>query len=253
MAIVTINDEYLTAIGNAIRSNLGTTTSYTTSQMPDGIAKMTIKINNLELMRMIYAEPEALITLDDDNIIVIGHSVFSKFPNLTTVNLLNTTTIGTNAFRNCPSLTTVNLPSATTIGSSAFYQCENLTTVNLPNVTTIGGSAFYECDNLTTVDLPSVTTISGSSIFCWCENLTIRLPALTQLHYSSFNYLENSHIILPGNIVPEVAASSRLNISSSTYVYVPRSLYASYQSDEMWSTVTSQLRVIEDWPSVVGG
>ena len=132
MSIVTIDDSYLTAIGNAIRAKNGTTTTYKPSEMAAAIS--------------------AIETGED--------FLPQKITNtLTSYSNNDITAIGSYGLYGCSSLTSVSLPNVTTIGNRGFCRCTGLTSLNLPNLTTIEPYGFASCEGLTSVSLPSVTMI----------------------------------------------------------------------------------------------
>lgn len=135
MSIVTIDDSNLTAIGNAIRTKNGATTTYKPSEMAAAIS--------------------AIETGED--------FLPQKITNtLTSYSNNDITAIGAYGLYGCSSLASVSLPNVTTIGHHGFCRCTgltSLTSLNLPNLTTIEQYGFAECKGLTSVSLPSVTTI----------------------------------------------------------------------------------------------
>ena len=134
MSIVTIDDSYLTAIGNAIRAKNGATTTYKPSEMAAAI--------------------NALETGED--------FLPQKITNtLTSYSNNDITAIGVYGLYGCSSLASVSLPNVTTIGQYGFCRCTGLTSLNLPNLTTIEQYGFASCEGLTSVSLPSVTMIKN--------------------------------------------------------------------------------------------
>ena len=134
MSIVTIDDSYLTAIGNAIRAKNGATTTYKPSEMAAAI-----------------------------NAIETGEDFLpQKITNtLTSYSNNDITAIGNYGLYGCSSLASVSLPNVTTIGHHGFCRCTGLTSLNLPNLTTIEQYGFASCEGLTSVSLPSVTMIKN--------------------------------------------------------------------------------------------
>lgn len=134
MSIVTINDSYLTAIGNAIRAKNGATTTYKPSEMAAAIS--------------------ALETGED--------FLPQKITNtLTSYSNNDITAIGRYGLYGCSSLTSVSLPNLATLGAYGFCRCTGLTSLTLPNLTTIEQYGFASCKGLTSVSLPSVTMIKN--------------------------------------------------------------------------------------------
>ena len=134
MSIVTIDDSYLTNIGNAIRAKNGATTTYKPSEMAAAIS--------------------AIETGED--------FLPQKITNtLTSYSNNDITTIGNYGLYGCSSLASVSLPNVTTIGHHGFCRCTGLTSLTLPNLTTIEPYGFASCEGLTSVSLPSVTVIKN--------------------------------------------------------------------------------------------
>ena len=139
-------------------------------------------------------------------------------------------------FGYCSALTEVTAPQLTTIPANAFQYCAALEEVAFPKVTSIGSSAFDYCSKLKKIDIGGAVTAIGSSFLGSVTLLeTIILRGVTAVPTLGSNVFNNT------------------NISRGTaYIYVPRSLLATFQVAANWSTYTSQLRAIEDYPDVCG-
>ena len=139
-------------------------------------------------------------------------------------------------FGYCSALTEVTAPQLTTIPANAFQYCAALEEVAFPKVTSIGSSAFDYCTKLKKIDVGGAVTAIGSSFLGSATLLeTIILRGVTAVPTLGSNVFNNT------------------NISRGTaYVYVPRSLLATFQVASNWSSYTSQLRAIEDYPDVCG-
>ena len=195
---------------------------------------------------------------------------FSALPqNLT---LSKVTVLGNGAFAGTSSnrntrLQTVSLPLWTGSGPSSagisgsggvFGYCSNLTGVTAPQLTSIAANMFQYCVGLQEVVFPKVSSI-GSSAFDGCTALKkIDIGGAVTALNSSFlgNAAQLEAIILRGvTTVPTLGSGvfNNTNISRGTaYVYVPRSLLATFQVASTWSNYTAQLRAIEDYPDVCG-
>ena len=121
--------------------------------------------------------------------------------------------------------------NVTTTRASAFISCNNLTKVCFTDATSIGGNTFNGCSSLHTVDAPKVVNI-GIQAFQNCTNLTSVI-----LRSESICSLKNMTVF----------SGSGLN-GGKGYVYVPRALIDSYNSDSVWKqTVAGRIRALEDY------
>ena len=157
-----------------------------------------------------------------------GYAFYSQ--NMSGVNAPNVKTINTTAFYNCASLTTLNFPVATEIGSNAFNGCINLPTVSFPNVTSIEAYAFQNCLSLTTVILQNVKSI-GRSAFNTCKNLVeLNLGGVDSIPTLGINVFNTTPI-------------GGYSTSDGRYgsVFVPASLYSSFLTANMWSSISSRI------------
>lgn len=139
----------------------------------------------------------------------------------------------------------------------APYICshnEFLETVNLPNVTTIDTGAFLSCGNLTTVTMPSVEYIE-SEAFRNSSQLTIGdFSSLSGLSYTVFSgtnlkalILRSTSVVL--NLVDPNSFDNTPISDGDGYIYVPRSMLNSYQTNTTWSNYVDNLRALEDYTS----
>ena len=208
----------------------------------------------------------------------IGTNAFAYCSNLTTVSFPVCTTISNYAFYLCKSLTTASFPACTKIGPYAFVSCSSLTSINCSSCTSIGTSAFAYCSNLTIASFPACTSI-GNYAFNWCTSLaTIYFPScttistnafyscrvLTEASFSACGLICSSafqycyHLIslnLTGvSSVPTLSSTNAFqstplyNYSTSAgqwgSIYVPSSLYASFQTATNWSNASIKARLV---------
>ena len=193
------------------------------------------------------------------------------FQKITSASFPNLTRIDEHCFFNWNALTTMNIPACTFIGSYAFSSCTALTTLTAPNVTHIGGTttsesngsnAFDSCSSLTEIYMPKAdlgcTTLFGvkqysQNIFQGCTNLTkIRIKPESGIGQNVFkNCSSLASLILMCESVPTLSntnAFTSSGVASGTgYIYVRKSLEASYKTASNWSTYASQIRAIEDY------
>lgn len=210
---------------------------------------------------------------NDNNITMVGDSVFRYREALTSVNFPNVTTIGNYAFYCCTSLTSVNIPSVTKLDSEAFSYCSALTSVNLPNVNTHGSKPFYSC-GIKSLSMPSLSstnnvlcnscslleradfqilTSTGSNFITYCDKFTsVDLPMLNTLGSSAFTNCKSlKMVILRSTTMCTLqgtnAFKSSLIASGTGYIYVPRALVEGYKTATNWSTYANQFRALEDY------
>lgn len=261
MSIVTIDDSYLTAIGNAIRAKNGSTTTYKPSEMAAAI-----------------------------NAIESGEDFLpQKITNtLTSYSNNDITAIGAYGLYGCSSLTSVSLPNVTTIGNRGFCRCTGLTSLNLPNLTTIEPYGFASCEGLTSVSLPSVTMIKNRAFSGYpmslkrlsCRNAllgewvfsilgeyqsgSLRQYALEELDIRGFlneaetaedgirerhlNDIAIDRLILRKNDgIVEIKATSWSSVSdimsnANFTLYVPDNLVSAYREDPNWIEYCTNVR-----------
>lgn len=139
-------------------------------------------------------------------------------------------------FGYCSALTDVSAPLLTYIPTNTFQYCSSLEEVSFPKVAGIGSTAFNGCTKLKKIDIGGAVTALSTSFF----NSAVPLEAL----------------ILRGVTTVPTLGSSVFNYTTvangTGYIYVPKSLRATFQLASNWSTYTSQLRAIEDYPDVCG-
>lgn len=215
MAYVSINDEYLTAIGNTIRDKNGSTATYRPKDMPRAIQNIAIQ-DEPSVADAILSK--TIANYSNSRITKIKTNGFYKCANLATVSAPNVLDVGDNAFYGCSNLASVNLPNATIIGSHAFRDCINLTTITLPKFNYCETEAFYNCENLTTVDLGEETTSIGNYAFYFCDNLTTVILRANSVVNIDSNYNpfygsgiisnDNAHIYVPAALLDAYKAST---------------------------------------------
>lgn len=164
--------------------------------------------------------------------------VSGVFPNAGSVDMY--------AFSDCTDLTSVYLPKATTIGVAAFNCCSSLQSITLPAAITIGNDAFGMMapimegmlfTALRVVDLPVCTVIRSNAFGC-CGALEAVI-------------LRNTETVC--NIDSKAFDVSSVVSGGTGYIYVPRTLLASYQETYADTLFASQFRAKEDYPAITGG
>lgn len=134
----------------------------------------------------------------------IGSSTFSRFRNLTSVEVSNTVTnIGSYAFNYCSGMTTCTIGSGlTSIGDNAFYRCA-LTELTLPaSLTSIGDMAFYDCSHLQSITILATTppSLANSRAFSTGNSCPIYVPAESVDTYKNtgiWSYIKNRIQAIP--------------------------------------------------------
>lgn len=203
----------------------------------------------------------------------IGAYAFEGCTPLTSFNGASVTSIGTYAFTGCSSLAEISLPLATSVAGYAFNgtsfkhlalpslksmtsnafrgtKCES---VYMPLVTNIGNNSFRGQGYLKSATFPSVTS-TNSEAMRNCSALTyVDLPSLTSFGtYTFCDCVKLETLIL--RYTGKVVALGNINILTNTaiangtgYVYVPKSLQASYAQATNWVNYSAQIRAIEDY------
>ena len=227
--------------------------TYTASGSVDGYSPVTVNVSGGGGTDSRFAQliERTLVSASDSTATKIGGYAFYYNSVLQTASFPAVTSIGSNAFYYCRSLTTVSFPSVTSIGSNAFYNCDSLTTASFPAVTSIGSNAFCNCSRITTVNFLAVTRIS-SYAFSNCGSITTAsFPAVTSIGGSVFrNCYHLVSLYLMGSSVPTLGAGVFYSTPIEGYstqagqygsVYVPSSLWATYQTAANWSSIASRI------------
>lgn len=124
-----------------------------------------------------------------------------------------------------------------TVGSYAFFQCNALVEVDIPNCKTLSSAAFQYCGSLRKVN--SAAEAIGVELFRrGCGSMDTFI-------------LRNAEKVAS---LADKAGFNNTKIGSGTgYIYVPKSLVDSYKAATNWSTLSAQIRAIEDYPEITGG
>ena len=112
MSIVTIDDSYLTAIGNAIRAKNGTTTTYKPSEMAAAIS--AIESGDSGLLLSAYWNDALTGAISDDTITKIPNYAFDR-----------SSAVGGDKHE----ITSVSFPNVLTVGSAAFDYNSTIQTI----------------------------------------------------------------------------------------------------------------------------
>ena len=140
MSLVTIDDSYLTAIGNAIRAKNGTTTTYKPSEMAAAIS--AIETGDSGLLLSAYWNDTLTGDISDDTITKIRYSAFSVY-----------SAPGSPQYP----FTSVSFPNALTVGGHAFEYSKTIKTIYLPNATFVDYNVCYHCTALESFIAPKAT------------------------------------------------------------------------------------------------
>ena len=259
MSIVTIDDSYLTAIGNAIRAKNGTTTTYKPSEMAAAIN--AIETGDSGLLLSAYWNDTITGAISDDTITKIPTYAFDRSSvvggdkhEITSVSFPNVLTVGGHAFEYNSTIQTIYLPNATNVDQDVCYQCRALESFIAPKATfktlrsdTLADptkqtppkqdwyDSFLGCVSLKKVDLYDVDYTFYPNFFDGCNALeTVILRKTSGL--VGVNYYTHPNLY-----------------TYNCYVYVPASLLAEYQASEHWAGYASKFRAIEDYPEITGG
>lgn len=235
MAKVFIEENSLTAIGNAIRGKTGESALLSPAAMVTAIEGIetgggsgNTDIEDKIITRNLSGE------YTNNRITVVGDSAFQYCIGLTSVNLPNVTTLRNGAFNYCSNLTSINIPNLILVGMNTF-QNTGFTTIALPKIQKIPSYCFSTCTRLTSADFAKVTTIESGGLN-YCTNLvTLILRSETMCSLGS-TYGLNATPIQKG----------------IGYIYVPAALLETYKTATNWVTFAAQFRAIEDYPDICG-
>lgn len=232
MSIKLVDDAKLTAIGNAIRSNGGTSSLLTLDQMPQAIANLP------------SGGADTLNTMLTNNL--------TEFESAASV-----TSLQQYLFYGKTSLETVSLPNVTAIEQYAMYHCTGLTSLNAPNVQSIATFALAGCSGLTSLTLPGLTGAVASHAIRDCTSLArVDMYAPTQLGGNAFA-LDTALLVLIIRRTDAITTLQNTGVFANSaiakgdgYVYVPRSLVDTYKAATNWTAIASKIRAIEDYPDI---
>lgn len=205
-----------------------------------------------------------LVDIDTSKLTFIGTYAFQNCSSLGNIDLPLVTSVGAYAFKGATKITHMALPSLKSIASNAFRNA-SFVTIDMPVATSIASHAFRDCTKLTSVTFPAVTS-SATETMRGCTALTkVDLPVITSIGASTFYGCSKLQAVILRNTA-KVATLSNVNAFASSsvksggtgYIYVPRTLddgsdgVAAYQAATNWSSFSSQIRAIEDYPEVCG-
>ena len=259
MSIVTIDDSYLTAIGNSIRAKNGSTTTYKPSEMAAAIS--AIETGDSGLLLSAYWNDTLTGAISDNTITKIPYNAFYRSfaeggnkREITSVFFPNVLTVGGAAFEYNSTIQTIYLPNAISVDYNVCYHCRALESFIAPKATfkTLSrdpladpttqtppsndqSDSFLGCVSLKKIDLYDVDYTFYPRFFDGCDALeTVILRKTSGLVGTGYYTYPN------------------LN-TYNCYVYVPASLLAEYQASEHWAAYASKFRAIEDYPEITGG
>lgn len=139
-------------------------------------------------------------------------------------------------FAYCTALTSVSAPELQTLTTQMFNYCQALEEAVFPKVSTVNSGVFNYCTNLTKIDLGGAITRFGSAFMPYANKV--------------------SALILRGVTTVPTLGNTVFNISpvknGTCYIYVPKSLEATFKVASNWSTYAAQIRAIEDYPDICG-
>lgn len=261
MSIVTIDDSYLTAIGNAIRAKNGTTTTYKPSEMAAAIS--ALETGDSGLLLSAYWNDALTGAISDDTITKIPNYAFDRSytvdgdkHEITSVSFPNVLTVGSAAFDYNSTIQTIYLPNATNVDYNVCYQCRALESFIAPKAT----FKTLKRDPATAGDPTTQTPIEAyqAESFLGCVSLKkVDLYDVDYTFYPRFfdrcNALETLILRKTSGLVGTGYYSYPTLGPNNCYIYVPASLLAEYQASEHWAGKASRLRAIEDYPEITGG
>lgn len=232
----------------------------------------------------LFSNNDKLKLVEFQKVKFAGSSICYYCTALETVNFPKLTRIEQSAFSSCIALKTVEFPEAVNIYGSAFQNCTALKSVSLPKClsTSNGGYIFYGCTSLENVHVPLLGTVNedmfggctslqefegesvvafGYRVFLGCTNLKLvdigreiakGKTTTPQTIFGGFNNTPLKALVLrnPNGMHPlgTSGAFSGTPIANGTgYIYVPRALVSTYQAGTNWSTLSSQIRAVEDY------
>lgn len=248
MSKVFINEETLTAIGDAIREKNGSADLIAPGSMADTIRNLSSGggdgIDYLELILLGEYAPTTWTYKNDKITNYSSGQGGKKNPfsstRITEIDFPNVSQISAGgAFQNCYELKKVNLPKLLSIhGAYAFSYCA-LEELNLPSfqLTTGGYRTCEENHSLKFVQLPSCYEIN-KWFFRNCYELTaLVLAKPTVVNLTDILAFENVNAIN----------------NNTVFVYVPDELLEEYKVATNWATIADCIAPISSYPGEAGG
>lgn len=211
MSKAIVTESKLVAIGDAIRSVAGTSSTMTLDQMASAILSLSSGGGGGGDDVTGYIDG-TVTAVDNSSATYVPSYKFYYCSQLSSVNLPNVTSMGIAAFSYCTSLTYVSMPKVSVVQSSCFYGC-NLSEAIFPSVSYIGVRGFFQNTSLITASFPLVTTLMASA-FAYCYSLTnVSFPKVQYLYSYCFQNCNSiSSIYFPSALVVY-----RLGCSGLTY------------------------------------
>ena len=259
MSIVTINDSYLTAIGNAIRAKNGATTTYKPSEMAAAIS--AIETGDSGLLLSAYWNDTLTGAISDDIITKIPSNAFSFYTApgsnkyaITSISFPNVLTVGISAFRDNPTIQTIYLPNATNVDGNVCYNCKALESFIAPKAT------FKTLTSNTLADPTTQTPPRANQYETFQLCTSLKKLDIYDVDYTFYKEFLRRCDALETVILRKTSGLVGVNYYTyptlntyDCYVYVPASLLAEYQASEHWAAYASKFRAIEDYPEITGG
>lgn len=224
MSVVTIKEQYLTDIANAIRAKSDSTDTYTTAEMAPAIDALSFSVQETidDFLTRDYRKGIRSEVTEIEGMVLQGMPIpYIELPNVTD--------LSSGEFRSCIYLTRADLPLLEYVRGDLFNGCSSLTDVNLPLVQSIDYTAFQNCVKLKKIDLPVCESI-GTGAFKGCSALS---TVILRYPYLRADICDDSF--------PE-----------DTWIYVPSSLYSEYLEYAETIYLPYTFKRIEDYPDVCG-
>lgn len=188
-----------------------------------------------------------------DSVTRIGNNAFYYCHSLKNIVIpTGVTKINDGAFNECCSLTSIVIPDSVTSMSGPFQNCRSLTNIVIPSgITSMGYGPFRQCYSLTNITIPNNFTSIGTIMFSECYSLTnIVIPdSVTSIGIQAFNncYSLTTYVFeRTAGITAIDGTNTFAGINTSTKIYVPDDLVATYKSAANWSTYADYIYPISE-------
>lgn len=233
MAFAVINEQYLSDIGDAIRSKLSETDLYYPSEMASKIMDISgggggdSDIDAL-IARTISGE------YVNSTVNIIGSNAFRLCDQLSAVEFTNVTRIKSEAFRYCHNLMSISFPLCVSASDYAFGECSNLTFVNIPLLSEIPHGAFTGCLLLSSVDFPQASYMNNMAFYSCLSLVNVSIPRVENIGSSAFNNCRSlKSLSLPS--VVNIYANAFFNCVLLTDIYLMNSSLAALRGSNAFS------------------
>lgn len=139
----------------------------------------------------------------------------------------------------------------TTIGDDVFRDCSSLTEVDFTNITSAStGTNFYAYNgtNLSIIKFPNITIIPNYATRSTPGHLIFGDKVTRIGRYAFYNRYQ--YVVIKTSTPPSIVSGTSLTIAASgtLRIYVPDDAVDTYKTSTVFSSVSSYIRAISEYP-----